>query len=187
MGLETANTILELDPNYPLGTDPVSEGNEHIKMIKKVLINDSVSEANKLYLAMEGGSSWDEGHGAYSGRWGSGHNKIGNNIEFSPTTGSTVKIDISGEAGTGTDSGGNHPMGVALDYSDGSALWPMQIVMTNYGSSSAKQSFLYRAIIPSPGGAMEFYIAVAHLGNFGVGTGDHFKNITVVIEEFESK
>jgi hypothetical protein len=184
MPLENANTISELNPNEPQGTDPVSEGNEHIKMIKRVLINDTVSESNKLYLLMEGGSSWDGT--MYANRWGSGNNKIGNEIEYTPTTGSTVKIDISGEAGTNTDSGGIHSLGVGLDYSDGSVLCPMQKVWTIWGDGG-EGSFLYRNIITSPGGPMKFWIVVAHLGDFQVATGDHFKNVTVVIEEFESK
>jgi hypothetical protein len=62
----------------------------------------------------------------------------------------------------------------------------MQRVMTASAGRS-DDSFLYRNIITSPGGPMKFWIVVAHLGDFQVATGDHFRNVTVVIEEFESK
>jgi len=37
MGLETANTILDLNPNWPLATDAKSQGDDHIRLIKSVL------------------------------------------------------------------------------------------------------------------------------------------------------
>ena len=37
MGLETANNIGELNPAWPLGSDPKAEGNDHIQLIKSVL------------------------------------------------------------------------------------------------------------------------------------------------------
>jgi hypothetical protein len=39
MGLENATTIGELDPTNPKSTDLISEGDEHIKMIKQVLVD----------------------------------------------------------------------------------------------------------------------------------------------------
>lgn len=37
MGIETSTTIVGLNPNWPLGTDPRSEGDNHIRLIKSVL------------------------------------------------------------------------------------------------------------------------------------------------------
>lgn len=39
MGLETAQNISELNVNWPLGTDPVSQGDDHVRLIKDVLAN----------------------------------------------------------------------------------------------------------------------------------------------------
>ena len=43
MGLETADTIAELNPLWPLGTDPKSEGDDHIRLIKQVMQDDALS------------------------------------------------------------------------------------------------------------------------------------------------
>ena len=43
MGLETGNTINDLNENWPLGTDPKSQGDDHIRLIKSVLKNDAIS------------------------------------------------------------------------------------------------------------------------------------------------
>ena len=37
MGLEVVNVIEDLDPNWPLGDDPVSQGDDHIRNIKKAV------------------------------------------------------------------------------------------------------------------------------------------------------
>ena len=37
MGLEAANNIGELNPAWPLGSDPKAEGDDHIRLIKSVL------------------------------------------------------------------------------------------------------------------------------------------------------
>ena len=37
MGLEAANNIGELNPAWPLGSDPKSEGDNHIRLIKSIL------------------------------------------------------------------------------------------------------------------------------------------------------
>lgn len=39
MTVETANYIADLDPSLPLGTDPKSEGDNHLRLIKQVLKN----------------------------------------------------------------------------------------------------------------------------------------------------
>lgn len=39
MPLETANFIFDLQPDWPLGTDPESQGDDHLRMIKQVLQN----------------------------------------------------------------------------------------------------------------------------------------------------
>ena len=46
MGLETADTIAELDPLWPLGTDPKSQGDDHIRLLKRVLQEDALSLAD---------------------------------------------------------------------------------------------------------------------------------------------
>jgi hypothetical protein len=42
MGLETGNLIGDLNQAWPLGTDDVSQGDDHIRLIKKVLENNIV-------------------------------------------------------------------------------------------------------------------------------------------------
>jgi len=37
MGLETGTTINELDPSWPLPNDPVSQGDDHLVLLKKIL------------------------------------------------------------------------------------------------------------------------------------------------------
>jgi hypothetical protein len=43
MGLETGNTIADLNSSWPLGSDPTSQGDDHIRLIKRVLQNDVLS------------------------------------------------------------------------------------------------------------------------------------------------
>ena len=45
MGLETADTIDELNPLWPLGTDPKRQGDDHVRLLKTVLQEDAVSQA----------------------------------------------------------------------------------------------------------------------------------------------
>ena len=47
MSLESGNYIKDLQPLNPPGTDPVSEGNDHLKLIKKVLKNSFPSDINE--------------------------------------------------------------------------------------------------------------------------------------------
>lgn len=44
MPLETGTTIAELNELWPLGSDPKSEGDDHLRLIKSVLQNDAVSK-----------------------------------------------------------------------------------------------------------------------------------------------
>ena len=37
MALEVAGTILDLNENWPLGTDPLAQGDDHIRLLKTVL------------------------------------------------------------------------------------------------------------------------------------------------------
>lgn len=39
MPLESATVIPQLDPDNPLGTDPISNGDNHVRLIKEVLVN----------------------------------------------------------------------------------------------------------------------------------------------------
>lgn len=43
MGLETGNTIADLNANWPLGSDPKAQGDDHIRLIKKILKADVLS------------------------------------------------------------------------------------------------------------------------------------------------
>ncbi len=45
MGVETGDKISDLNPLWPLGTDPVSQGDDHVRLIKGVLQNDAVSKS----------------------------------------------------------------------------------------------------------------------------------------------
>ena len=47
MSLESGNYIKDLQPLNPPGTDPVSEGNDHLKLIKKVLKNSFPSDIDQ--------------------------------------------------------------------------------------------------------------------------------------------
>jgi hypothetical protein len=40
MSVETATKIKDLNPSWPTGTDSISEGDNHIRLIKEVLLND---------------------------------------------------------------------------------------------------------------------------------------------------
>lgn len=58
MGLEVADTIAELNPAWPLGSDPTSQGDDHLRMIKAVLQNDAVAKdyADGRFLRLTGGT-----------------------------------------------------------------------------------------------------------------------------------
>ncbi|QDY70129.1 hypothetical protein [Qingshengfaniella alkalisoli] len=45
MGLEVGNTIADLNANWPLGSDPKAQGDDHLRLIKAVLLNDVWSKA----------------------------------------------------------------------------------------------------------------------------------------------
>jgi len=47
MGLEIATYIGQLDENWPLGTDPVSRGDDHLRLIKSVLQNQFPNLGNE--------------------------------------------------------------------------------------------------------------------------------------------
>jgi hypothetical protein len=52
MSLENATTISELVPTNPTGSDPKSQGDDHLRMIKLVLQNDAVAKTGSQ--SMEG-------------------------------------------------------------------------------------------------------------------------------------
>jgi len=64
MPLETASTIDELNPNWPLGSDPKSQGDDHLRMIKEVMQNDVVPKSTGGAFAGEivftGGSKYND-------------------------------------------------------------------------------------------------------------------------------
>ena len=45
MGLETGTLVEDLNPAWPLGTDPKEQGDDHIRLVKSVLQNMNASEA----------------------------------------------------------------------------------------------------------------------------------------------
>ena len=45
MGVETASTVADLNDNWPLASDPKSEGDDHLRLIKKVM-KDNLQPAN---------------------------------------------------------------------------------------------------------------------------------------------
>jgi hypothetical protein len=45
MPLETGNTIAELNASWPLGSDPKSQGDDHLRLIKGVMQNDIVPKS----------------------------------------------------------------------------------------------------------------------------------------------
>lgn len=52
MPLENANSIAELNEDWPLGTDPMGQGDNHIRLLKKLLKKDvAVNAASHLTLA----------------------------------------------------------------------------------------------------------------------------------------
>ncbi len=67
MPLETGTKISDLNAAWPLGSDPKSQGDDHLRLIKAVLQNDALTketdladllsktEAADLYLALAGG------------------------------------------------------------------------------------------------------------------------------------
>ena len=59
MGLETGSVIADLNENWPLGNDPKSQGDDHIRLIKSILKNDAVSldTAGQVVIG-EGGTGW---------------------------------------------------------------------------------------------------------------------------------
>ncbi len=52
MGLETGDTISDLNPSWPLGSDPKSQGDDHLRLLKAVFVNDVISrELGGIFLA----------------------------------------------------------------------------------------------------------------------------------------
>lgn len=45
MGIETGTKIADLNANWPLGTDPRSQGDDHLRLIKSIMQGDALSKA----------------------------------------------------------------------------------------------------------------------------------------------
>ena len=57
MPLETGTKISDLNANWPLGSDPKSQGDDHIRLIKTVLQNDAATVGDlDDYLPLTGGT-----------------------------------------------------------------------------------------------------------------------------------
>lgn len=54
MPLESATVIPQLDPDNPLGTDPISNGDNHVRLIKEVLVNQLGSLGAELLTVTAG-------------------------------------------------------------------------------------------------------------------------------------
>lgn len=54
MPLESATVIPQLDPDNPLGTDPISNGDNHVRLIKAVLVNQLGSLGTELLTVTAG-------------------------------------------------------------------------------------------------------------------------------------
>ena len=50
MGLETGNFIDDLNADWPLGTDPVAEGDDHLRLIKRCLQGNVAGDATSTTL-----------------------------------------------------------------------------------------------------------------------------------------
>lgn len=62
MPLENANSIAELNENWPLGTDPMGQGDDHIRLMKRLLKKDvAINAASQLTLAQAQASDLKEG------------------------------------------------------------------------------------------------------------------------------
>jgi hypothetical protein len=88
MGLETGNTINDLNESWPLGTDPKSQGDDHIRLCKRVFKNDVLSITNGGTISGDltiGGAFTSKG--------------IDDNASANALT-----IDTSGNVGIGTNS-----------------------------------------------------------------------------------
>jgi|TARA_Y100000310_G_C20310447_1_gene636002 hypothetical protein len=57
MGLETANWVTQLVDTNPTTSDPVSEGDDHLKMIKTVLSNSFPSTSTSAIVPNMSGNS----------------------------------------------------------------------------------------------------------------------------------
>ena len=57
MGLETANWVTQLVDTNPTTSDPVSEGDDHLKMIKTVLSNSFPSTSTTAIVPNMSGNS----------------------------------------------------------------------------------------------------------------------------------
>ena len=55
MGLETGDTLAELNASWPLGSDPKSRGDDHLRLIKAAVKNDAVAKADTGTQTMKGG------------------------------------------------------------------------------------------------------------------------------------
>ncbi len=45
MGIENGDKISDLNPLWPLGTDPVSQGDDQLRLIKNVIVNDALGKS----------------------------------------------------------------------------------------------------------------------------------------------
>ena len=85
MGLETGDFIEDLDPNWPLGTDPKSQGDDHIRLIKKTIQGSFPNTSGVVNLGAQIATQIFTADGTYT-----------------PTVGmKSVKVTVIGGGGAG--------------------------------------------------------------------------------------
>ena len=187
MSVESAEFIKDLVTSNPSGTDPVSEGDEHIRMIKRVLKNSfSLIGIPRVQKNMAEGPEW-EGE-SYSGRW-SNWTTIGDPIvvsDISPDA-ETVIIDISGSGGI-SGGGVHHKLEIKMVKSDGTDLsTPYTIVGFNHANDPATfeviSSFLFRTILDSPP-TPEFTFSIQCADLEEEEAGCHVDHLSVTVTEY---
>ncbi len=158
--VEEAVFIKDLEPDKPTPTDLVSEGDDHIRLIKRVLKNTFASNESdedpsglaliRTALRMTGGEWWDDHANGYKGRAHLDWTKIGNTITVPNISGDAklIMVDISFK-------------GSVSGYGAYEALW-MQLARVPAEEGDP--------IVPiTPGFEVLSYRHVADSGNFEIG------------------
>lgn len=102
MGLETGNEIADLNSNWPLGSDPKAQGDDHIRLIKRVLKND-----------VYGKDDIDDGFVKKTGDTMTGM------LTMPKITGSDGKLDIAASPVVNKDQSGTWPSLIVRAKGDG--------------------------------------------------------------------
>ena len=144
MAVETATKIQDLNTAWPTGTDAVSEGDDHIRLIKTVLVNSLSSVGQVLQIQvtpMTEGPFWSSGSEVYSGRWELSWTTIGNSISFTPVSAtSKIIIETSGWGGV-SGQGARHNLKMrAVTTDEGDAIGGEHVIV-GYNIDFAEPGF----------------------------------------------